>query len=150
MGGNLYVEDSGKPTIQLTNSGQDRMPVFSDDGEKIVFYRGPMPEKNQVYVISMDGIGERKLVTPDLLAMLGLGYDEFTELYSLAFVPNTHQVLFNTYHRNPVTPLVAIWEYSHSGDLLIVNTDTGQIKQLVTPGKAGNFLVSPNGKRIAI
>jgi len=38
--GNLYVQDSGKQAVQLTYSGQDGGPIFSDDGQKIVFYRG--------------------------------------------------------------------------------------------------------------
>jgi hypothetical protein len=38
--GNLYLQDSGNEPIQLTDSGEDHTPIFSDDGEKIVFFRG--------------------------------------------------------------------------------------------------------------
>ena len=36
--GNLYLQDGTNPPIQLTNDERrDHTPVFSDDGEKIVF-----------------------------------------------------------------------------------------------------------------
>ena len=36
--GNLYVQNSGGQPMQLTNSGVDSTPIFSDDGQKIVFF----------------------------------------------------------------------------------------------------------------
>ena len=39
-GGNLYIRDGLNTPIQLTDSGTDQNPVLSDEGKKIVFYRG--------------------------------------------------------------------------------------------------------------
>src|ERR1051325_3199678 len=42
MGDNLYVQDSGKRTIQLAHGVENlknRPPLISDDGQKIIFYR---------------------------------------------------------------------------------------------------------------
>ncbi len=37
-----------------------------------------------------------------------------------------------------------------NNDLFVVDADTTEISQLLAPGHGGNFLISPNGKRIAI
>lgn len=87
MDGNLYMQESGGQPIQLTNSGQDRRPMFSDDGQKIVFFRGAVNQKNAVYSINADSSQEQVLVTSDSLMALGLGYDQESELGDLAFVP---------------------------------------------------------------
>jgi Tol biopolymer transport system component len=147
--GNLYVQDSGKQAIQLTNSGQDRNPMFSDDGKKIAFYRGRASEKNQVYVINMDGTGERALLSPSLLATLKLGYDEFSEPASFVFVPGTHQLLFITNQLSTVNPKTG-GRTQPPDDLLLVNSDTGEIKQLLARGQGGYFLASRDGSKVAI
>jgi dipeptidyl aminopeptidase/acylaminoacyl peptidase len=144
IGGNLYVQDSGRQAIQLTHSGQDDGPTFSDDGQKIVFYRGE--GKNQLWSISINGTGEQTLITPTRLAIFGEIYtNEFMQLRTLVFVPGTHQLLFNTHiYRGRFDPP------EKNNDLLLVDTDTGEMKQLLAPGQGGDFLVSPDGKRIAV
>lgn len=157
IGGYLYVQDSGKEEIQLTNSGQDLAPVFSDDGQKIVFFRVQLPRKTEVYVINADGTGEKALVTSQLLATLGLGYDEFTQVRYLAFAPGSHRLLFNTHYFSPNNPNA--WPVPNH-DLLIADADTSEIRQLAAPqqmdnslfltGQEGKFLVSPDGNLVAI
>ena len=146
--GNLYVQDSGKQAIQLTHTGLDSKPKFTDDGQKIIFERASESQKRQIYSINSDGNGERALVTSDLLLTLDLGYDEITESTSSVIVPGTHQILFGTQQLNflklrdtPSTP---------NNDLLLADMDTGAIKQLLAIGQGGNFLVSPNGKLVAV
>ena len=148
--GNLYVQDSGKQPVQLTNKGQDTDPIFSDDGEKIVFYRGGKLSKRtyQVYRINADGSGEEAFVTSTILTALNIGYDQTTELRSLAFVHGTHKLLFNT-EQFPSTALRGGDSKPQPNlDLLIADTDTGNIKQLRVPGQAGGFSASPNGNLI--
>ena len=132
--GNLYMQDSGKQAVQLTRSGQDHAPLFSDDGQKIMFFRKGISNKSEMWVINADGSGEQPLVTSEKLASFGQGHDETTELRSPAFMPTTHHVLFTT----------------NNQDLFVVNTDTGELKQLMMPGDGGFFLASPNGKYIAV
>lgn len=150
--GNLYVQDSGGQPVQLTNSGLDRSPLFSDDGQRIVFYRGdasrpPKNPPNSLYSIHADGSREQALVTSDLLAALGTEYDEYTEPVHLVFVPGTHQLLFST-HQNRRKQL---YDYSQPNyDLLLVDTDNAKIKRLRAPGQAYGFQVSPDGQLIAI
>ena len=146
--GNLYVQDSGKQAIQLTHTGLDSKPKFTDDGQKIIFERASESPKRQIYNINADGSGERVLVTSDLLLTLDSEYDEITESTSPVIVPGTHQMLFSTQQLNslklrdtPSTP---------NGDLLLADMDTGTIKRLLSIGQGGDFLVSPDGKMVAV
>jgi Tol biopolymer transport system component len=148
--GNLYLQDGGDQPKQLTNSGVDHSPVFSDDGQRIAFYRGGFRENNQVYTINVDESGEQALVTSDLLASLGLGYDQYTELRSLAFVPATHQLLFNTQQLDPINHKGIDASPKPNNDLLLVDADSSKIRRLIVTGQGGYFLVSPNGKMVAI
>jgi dipeptidyl aminopeptidase/acylaminoacyl peptidase len=145
---NLYVQDSGKLAIQLTSSGQDRNPRFSEDGEKIVFIREWETEMNQLRVINADGTGEQALVSA--ASLITLGYYEFCEPDSMAFVPGTHLLLFNTGCFRPDDPKRRYLHSRPNNDLLIVDAETGEIKQLVAIGQGGNYLSSPDGKLIAI
>lgn len=152
--GNLYVQDSGGQLVQLTHSGADRAPLFSDDGQKIVFYRDILRENNwhtQMYMINIDGSGELLLVASDLLVALELGYDKWSEMNFLTFIHGTHQLLFNTHQISPFNPPMGLDHSNPNYDLLLVDTDSAKIKQLVAPGQGGNFfLVSPDGKLVAI
>jgi Tol biopolymer transport system component len=149
--GNLYVQDSGKPAILITRSvAEDRMPLFSDDGQRIIFYRAGQFGMDSVCVINADGTQEQILVTHELLSAFGNVYDESTTIVSVAFVPGTHQLLFNTHQSVSVEPQI-VGSIPHMGnDLFVVDTDTGKLKQLVTPGQGGSFLTSPNGKWVAV
>ncbi|MFZ5909936.1 MAG: TolB family protein [Chloroflexota bacterium] len=149
--GNLYLQDSGEQPVQLTDSGKDHAPIFSDDGEKIVFFRGELPY--EVYSINTDGSQEQALVTGSRLIALGLGYDAFTELRTLDFVPGTHQLLFNTHQLSPLYIETRNLEYEYklsNQDLLLVDTDTSEIKKLLKPGQSVAFRVSPDGKLVGI
>lgn len=149
--GNIYVQDSGGQPVQLTYSGEDRNPTFSGDGEKIVFFRGPLKEQHRLYTINADGSQEQALITGSILTSLGLGYNESTELDNLVFVPGTHQMLFDTQEFEITGDEER--DRQHFGgnknlDLLIVNIDTMEFARLQDPGKAGLFRVSPNGKLV--
>lgn len=134
INGNMYVQDSGKQAVQVTDSGQDHAPLFSGDGQKIVFSRNGISDKSEIWSINADGTGEQALANLEKLAGFGQEYDGNTEFRSPAFIPTTHQLLFTTTNQ----------------DLFIADTDTGELKQLLMPGQSGFFLASPNGKYIAV
>jgi Tol biopolymer transport system component len=149
--GNLYIQDGSNPPIQLIDSGEDGYPIFSDDGEKIVFFRGTVP--HDLYAINADGSQEQALVTSRLLTSLGLGYDGSTELRSLAFVPGSHRLLFNTHQLDPYDIELNSPNRIASkknDDLLLLDIDTGEIKRLLPSGQGGGFKVSPDGSLVAI
>ena len=150
--GNLYIQDGSNAPIPLTNSRADLDPIFSDDGEKIVFYRGKINDNNNVYSINADGSQEQALITNDWLTTLGSG----TKAGPLAFVPSTHRLMFNTYLCAEDLSLGC------TTGLFLVDTDTGGIKELLPPSSAGylpfgggspwhgNFKVSPDGELLSV
>ena len=140
--GNLYVQDSGGQPVQLISNVANRRLLLSDDGQKIVFHRGV----SELWVIEVDGTEERAIATLELLMAFSDKYNEFTGITSFAFIPSTHNLIFNT-------GLYPAGGESHghlNKDLFFVNTDTGEIKQLRAPDQGGNFLASPDGKKIAV
>ena len=140
--GNLYFQNGSNPPIQLTHSGEDDAPIFSDDGEKIVFRRGANPPFDR-YSINIDGGGERAIVTTSKLMNLDFGYDGSTAAPYATFVPGTHLLLFKTFQVQEAFLL-------SNNDLLVVDTDTAKIKRLLPPGQISSFYISPDGKFIAI
>jgi len=142
MDGNLYFQDGSKPPLQLTHSLENWQPMFSDDGEKIIFLHGK--DWEEIHSINSDGGQEQVLVTKKLLMTLDTSsYDESTKIHSVTMVPGTHLLLFGTHFSLSNRP---IW----NNDLLMVDTDTAEIQRLLPPRQVNDFSVSPNGKFIAI
>lgn len=153
--GNLYVQNGSNPPKKLSDSVKDWSPMFSDDGEKIVFYRGTnLHDYNSIFSVNADGSRIQEIITTAWLDTLGAG----TKAGHLAFVPNTHQIFFNTY-------LCPENDDMYSGcivGLFHADTDTGNLKEIVEPtlgGRllmdgdsrwGGNFSISPDGKLISI
>ena len=148
----MYVQDHDKEPVQLTISRLDNSPIFSDDGEKIVYYPAKTDDDNSVYSINFDGSEEQIIITNDWLNALGLG----TKAGALAFVPGTHQLFFNTYQCMEDIALEC------TVGLFSVNTDTGEIKKILNPTPSGylpfggqtpwrgNFQISYDGKLLSV
>jgi hypothetical protein len=154
--GNLYVQNGSNPPKKLSESGEDWFPMFSDDGDKVVFYRGKVWEfHNSIFSVNADGSQMREIITTAWLDAFGDG----TKAGHLAFVPNTHQIVFNTY----LCP-----EYDPASDsgctvgLFLIDSDTGKIKEIMSPALGGrlpragdalwirNFSISPDGRLLSI
>jgi Tol biopolymer transport system component len=151
--GNLYVQDSGGQPVQLTHSGVDRMPLLSGDGEKVLFFHGSGKEQNRLFVINADGSQERLLVSGEILASLGLGYDQLAEISSWELVPGMHQLLFDTQEFDARSAADGNdWGhgtyFQRNRDLLMVNLDTAEIKRLNREPWGKLFDISPDGKLI--
>jgi len=152
--GNLYLQDGSQPPLQLTFSGQDHHPIFSDDGEKIVFWRGRVPDLQDMYAINADGSKERALLTSEIILALDQeGYDETTEGISRAFVPGTHQLLCSTHQFDHEYIKFSGGQRNSDQrnlDILLVDGNTGEIEVLFPPGEGGGYRASPDGRLIAI
>lgn len=149
---NLYLQDGGNRPIQLTEYGKGAFsPVIADDGEKIVFLRGSIPK--DLYSINADGSREQLLVSGKILSQLDLGYDELSEIRLFAFIPGTHQVVFNV--RELDEGDIRMGNFNRPSavnfdDLLIVDADTGEIRRILAPGQGGDFVIAPTGELIAV
>lgn len=146
INGNLYLQNNINPPIQLTYDGKDHDPIISNEGAKIVFYRGEAFDS--VYSINADGSQEQAIIASQSLPILGRG-----DIRALKFIPNTHILLFNTYLCNPSmnlynAPDCVVGIYS-------VDADSGEINELIS-GLSGNgtqtrnFEISPDGRYISV
>jgi len=141
--GNLYFQDGSNPPLQLTHGGEDwRLVFFSDDGEKIFFFRGLTGQ--DLYSINADGSEEKALITDNLLLTFGSEYGESTTLCDLVPVPHTHRLLFRTCSHPDVN--TTIFHF----DLFLADSDTHQVKNLFLREQGGTFYVSPDGSMLAI
>lgn len=144
--GNIYRRDGANPPKQLTYSGEDRDPILSGDGDKVIFYRGKSDEN--VYSINANGSNEQLIIKSQLLPILAQG-----DIKALTFVPNTHFMLFNTYLCNESKALYNASDCSVG--VYSVNVDSGEIRAVVN-GLSGNransrnFQISPDGAIISI
>ena len=144
--GNLYLQNGMNPSVQLTYSGKDRDPILSDDGMKIVFYRGETFDS--VYSINADGSQEQAIIESQSLPVLGRG-----DIKALTFVPDSHFLLFNTYLCNQGVNLYNAPDCT--AGIYSVDIDSGEISELVS-GLSGNgtqtrnFEVSPDGNYISV
>lgn len=150
--GNLYFQDENNTPIQLTRGGDEIHSLkLSDDNQKVVFSKGKVSNNwgiySNIYSVNVDGSNEQALITPQWLARYGKGVG----VISWTFVPKTHQVSFI---------LLVCGNEKKSSDcatngVFIVDTDTGEIKKLVSPDSVGTHTISsvalsPNGEMIAI
>ena len=142
--GNLYFQNGDNPPLQLTHSEEDwNILFFSENGEKIFFLRGTNPPFD-LYSINTDGSEEQILVTNKLLRAFDASYNESAGFHNVTIVPGTHFLLFSTDETQSNGRL--FW----NGDLLVVDTETGEIKRLLPRGQIHKFYVSPDGRLIAL
>ncbi len=146
--GNLYIQNGSKAPAQLTRSGKDRAPIFSDDGQKLVFYRGYASDN--VYSINADGTDEKLIVDSESLPVFGQGYVEF-----LTFRPSTHEVFFSTFLCESENTMYSyIFNYC-TVSIFLVDADTGYVMTLVNAlhgdvGQGRNFEISPDGRFLSV
>ncbi len=134
--GDLYIQDGSAQSKFLIETGKDHpSPVFSDDGEKIIFYRGEWGR----YSINTDG---------SQMIPLGITTGWHT------FISNTHHVLLNIAY--PCQTKQNGTSEVCSTNFFLVNTDTAEFKGILTDVFDGgfypreNFKISPDGKMISI
>ena len=128
----LYIRDlANDHAIHLpgTTTG-DFNPLWSPDGKKIAFTRGPSsgligaPGPYKVMLTNMDGSDLHPLTDGD-------GANN-----ALAWMPNGSQILYSTVARNGVS-------------LGILDVQTGTVSSLTNMNYNGTVVVSPNQKRLA-
>lgn len=144
--GNLFFRRRAGYSVKLTGSGKDRDPVLSDDGRKIVFYRGETYDN--LYFINSDGSRNQAILTNETPLLIGKG-----EIYSPAFVPGTHILLFNTYLCGPKKGLYDYADCSIS--VYSLDTDTGEIHIVAeniegNAMRSSNFEISPDGQYVSV
>jgi hypothetical protein len=117
-----------------------------NDGQKIVFTRRPTADgPAEIRAVNRDGSGETVLAPGE--TWNGLYPHEiflFNDLQTMDFIPGTHQLLLNT-RGVPEGPGLARYN-----DLLRLDADSGALTSLRAPETGGDFLVSPDGQKLAL
>lgn len=134
--GKLWLWQNGKTTF-LTDASDYSPLDLSPDGSSIAFKR-----HNSLWVINTDGTHERLVLSEDDFGMMepqtpGVGLDQFE------WIPGTHTILFNTI-------LHLDYGLEYTDDLHAVDADIPQQKTLRGPGQGGEFILSPDGQRVAL
>lgn len=151
----VYIDDGqpwmlrhGETARQLSDVRNLFDVLISDDGARVVMLRrdpsdGPPPA--EVLAVNADGSGQTSLLTPATFNAL---YDHegflHNDLGSIAFIPGSHDLLLNT-RAVPEGPGLIKYD-----DLLRLDGETGELATLLPPGEGGDFLVSPDGSRVAV
>jgi dipeptidyl aminopeptidase/acylaminoacyl peptidase len=152
--GDLWMWHAGQ-AVQLASgmnpgasSGGIYAPRFSPDGMQIAFLRKADDFHLELWVIGADGAGERRLVSVADLDTIGAAVRSAGALainpYHYAWIPGRNQILFNSQQvyrgLNPI-PV---------DDLNLVDVETGKLTFSLLAGWGGEFVVSPDGSRVAV
>ena len=120
-------------------------PSLSYDGKWIVFYqnvRGEHP-RNDIWAVRSDGSDLHRLLSTDEITSLAEG-DSQLILDQISWLPNNHQLVFNTQELTEGPP-----GYLPSYDLYLLDI-SGKITKLAGPGEGGDFYPSPDGHYLAV
>ena len=145
-GGNIWLIEGANPPTQLTSSGGADQVLISSDGMKVAFIRRvPIDGQAEIRSVNIDGSGETTLLGPAQFdALYPLGAFLHHDLSSIAFVPGTHDLMFNT---RAIAEGPGLLKHD---DLLLLDADTGILTTLLSPGSGGDFLLAPDGSQVAI
>ena len=145
--GNVWAIEGDDPPTQLTfDGGADRV-LLSSDKSKIVFTRKPVEFlDSELRTINFDGSEDTLLLSVEELNSLypmEEGMAGF-EIGMMAFIPETHDVLFNIFILFDGPGLIK------KDDLLRIDTDSANLTTILSEGEGGDFAISPNGLQIAV
>ncbi len=150
--GYLYYQDGNGSPVKLTHieevNHHPYFPRLSDDNQEVVFAG---EDGSNIYSIKTDGTQEHIIIPSNWLTSFEAG----TKLGAVSFIPNTHQLLFETVLCKAQEP-----RFPCPTSAFLADIDTGEIKKLADLGTVlfnidigsdlRNVKVSPDGKMLAI
>jgi hypothetical protein len=142
----LYVWDESMPTAQKrVDTGDVSGSVISPDGTLVVYTRTADFSNYSLEVINFDGSGQRVLMDAAAFAALPRPSGSLSSSPSqMAFVPNSHTLVFNTRVQYE-GPGLAFNPVLHR-----IDVDADTISNILNIGEAWKFTYSPDGSKIAI
>jgi hypothetical protein len=133
----IWLWQNGTANLLTTVEGYSNVEL-SNDGEIVAFKRNGL-----LWVINADGTSEQLLVDVDDLKTIKSEASEIELLvHQFNWIPGTHILLFNTSFSG--------MGISNRDDLHQVDIDTLEWRTLRRAGEGGTFLISPDGKRVAM
>jgi hypothetical protein len=143
---NLQLWTEGAGSVMLYTGEKVDDLIISDDGQVIVFKTidtNWIPQG--LYRINSDGTNLIQLMTGAEFAALNTDPNALSaDIYSMAFVPGSYDLTFNTKLIFEGPGLII------QDDIMQVDTNTGLVTVLFTPSEPCNFYYSPDGTQIAL
>jgi hypothetical protein len=140
--GIYLARPSSTPALLTT----DILPLqlFLPRDHSVVVYAADDPPgngiPNLIGLISLAGGDSRVLLSASQLSSL----ENDAVSVDLAWIPNTHRMLFSTNSLDPANGLFP------SNDLYSIDIDTGAVARIFTSGSGGQAAVSPDATKIAV
>jgi hypothetical protein len=127
------------------STGVDSVDI-SDDGQMVAYVRhNTFDEPAELRVVNWDGSGDRSLLTSAQVGALEpLGDASMVDLFSVKWIPGTHQLLIST-KLDYMGPGL-----SRSDDLFLMDAVSGVMTTIFTAGNGGEVWPSPDGSKMVI
>jgi Tol biopolymer transport system component len=142
--GNIWINTADGSSWPLTSGGRDSAPLFSPDGQWVLFRRSlplaeTIPWMWELRLVNLSGSQELPVAGPHNLAG--------TELYHQSPVnpvwsPDSRAIAFET--------MLSCERCGSSEDLWIYELESGQIAPLLFEEEGGRFYFSPDGTMLAV
>jgi hypothetical protein len=155
--GDILVWDESTGASRTTFDAGDVIRVeVSDDGQLAAFLRRSVVQRSDIdwfeqsamWIVDLSGQNPRELVSAESLReLLGAVETDSSNIPELTWIPKTHRLLFNGW-----TYLVQAEGESHAvpRGLVSVDADTGTPQVLVPADSNLRFVVSPDGRQVAL
>lgn len=136
--GDLYAWREDDPTARVIASGAVIEPHLSPSGRLVAFTRGAQGDARALWVVGIDGTGERELVAPDVIPSIRNGHPQIDQVEWLG----EEAVYFGTRQD---------YENGSVRDDNLYRAALDADPQLILPaGAGGAFAISPDGQQIAV
>lgn len=138
----IYLWQPGLSSARLTEHGGAVDLRISPDGAWIVYKRKLDDLRQELWALKSDGSEDRLLVAASDLSASSPGQTLIPA--QMAWAPGGHRLLFNT---------VAVMSgpgQPPSNDLRLVDVDASEKKIILPAGSGGNFMLSPDGKKVLL
>ena len=155
--GHLLIWDEATGQTQILFDADDAIKVtMSDDGQVVAFLRRTLVrrseldwyEESSLWAVDRNGANPRELVSADTLRdLLGASETDSSNIPEMTWIPGTHRLLYNGW-----TYLVMAEGESHAipHGLYSVDADEGTQQVLVNAESILRFVVSPDGRQVAL
>ena len=152
----LFWDDVTGESRNIFDSGDVIRVELSDDGQLVAFLRRSIVqtgdadwrEQSALWVVDRNGGNPRELVSAETLRdLLGASERDSSNMPEMTWIPGTHRLLYDGW-----TYLVMAEGESHAipRGLYSVDADEGTQQVLVTAEGIMRFVVSPDGRQVAL
>jgi hypothetical protein len=143
----LWLWEEGKELARLTQAGDVDDFDLSDDGSLVAYVRKEANGQGEIWLMDLVSKQKRLFITNDqILAMRKEPNVIAVTPTNLQWAPGKHLLAFNTF---PSFKGQSAWVYVPQ-DLWLVDAESGQLASLLSLGRGGQAVFSPDGSMAAV